>query len=69
MDFIIEAFVEKVEVVIHVTKQLRMNELGTIALGSNINELGIAIPPGEDSYTITSYCSNSCLRSVTLNLK
>lgn len=51
----------------YMTKSLRKNELGTLTLGSNgVNAYGMAFPPGMDSLSLTTFCHNSCVRSVII---
>lgn len=38
-------------------KQRRQHELGYLSLGAEANQLGIAVPPLMDRFTIDSYCS------------
>ena len=50
-----KAYIENLELILYATNQLRANELGTLAIGSNVNAYGISIPPNEEAYNITSY--------------
>lgn len=47
------------------TENLRPHELGALTLGTESDPIGILIPPGTDEFPITTYCYNSCIRSVS----
>ena len=61
-------FIDKLTMRYYLTKQLQKNELGTLLLGTTSSGHSIAIPPKENSFTITSNCVKACTDAVIYHM-
>jgi hypothetical protein len=61
-----EAYIDSFTLQLHLTDQLRPNELGSLMLGADADPTSILIPPSLKHFPIASYCFNECIRSVVI---
>ena len=59
----VPAYIDSLTLRYHLFHSLQMHELGTFRVGSESDPIGVIIPPNQDSFKITSVCSNDCIRT------
>lgn len=57
------AYIESLTLRYFLFDSLQKHELGTFTLGAESDPIGIIIPPEQDSFKITSHCSNECIQN------
>ena len=58
------AYIDKFTLTLYMTTELRQYDVGTLMLGTGVDPVAITLPPDEPVFNLTTYCFNSCIRSV-----